>query len=711
MRGTLVGGLAVVMALVASPALAAGLSEADVDRLIARAAQLQETGQWAEALAALEQGIGACGSGDDGRSCRVALRVRAGYIAERRSRQENDGAPLARRASAFYEEVLREVPGYGPALNNLALVYQDLGETPRGVAVLQRGLAADAGLTSVLAVTLGNLLREEKKADEALAAYGRALADDPDDVAAARRIVDLYRDLLPARIAELAKLLPEWSRRSTLDEAVEHGHLSIIETTYAQAESLALQSLVPWVELSARRRWISASSVGALPPAWKHAAVTDLAAYVAAPEQAPSRSWWRGAAPPRNALAGVALALGHGRLSRGDATGAAACWKAGVTIAPRYDEYQDRSDLKGAWMVRADLQSELASLYFKNPSLDPQRQQFTGLVGELFGGKAGAYKLGDHEAIQRYHTVLGLLFAQRMEWRSPSPFMNAVFQLSNAIKTADARRQERGPQPLPELKALLAQGYAETGRPQDAKVTYAQAAEAYLDTDDLSRAGEMLQRVRQTAGSALPVEPALDVIIRSRSAIPQTSKASLAAESSLRSSREHAWIFGGALPGLSAEFLARQRFKAMADFAARATEVGEPAAATGYAVAALNHGVKEVGSLIDFGDLVRLRNVRRAVIDRVHLDPAGGKASGKVWLLSVSGEAAPRRVELSPEVVLAGRVLETLRTDPKPLTKDVSITIRGSAVHIDGHDEVYLRDTASKLGRVEGISAVNVRTR
>ena len=710
MRRALCGGLAIVIVM-ATAALAAGLSEADVDRLVAQAAQLQEVGRSAQALSALEQGIAACGTGDDGRSCRVALRGHAAYLAERQSRREKDGEALARRAAAFYEEVLREVPGHGPSLNNLSLVYQGLGETPRGIALLQRGLAADAGLTSTLAVTLGDLLREEKKASESLDAYRRAIAADPDDVTAARRIVDLYGDQLPARIAELATLLAGWIRRSTLDEAVERGHRTIIEATYAQAESSAIQSLVSWVELLARRRWISARSLGALPPEWKHAAVTDLAAYIAAPERAPSPSWWRSVASTRNALAAVALALGHERLGQGDEARAAARWNAGVVIAPPYDQYQYDSALKGAWIVRADLQSELASLYFKHPALDPQRQQFTRLVQDLFGGKAEAYKLGDRGAIQRYHTVLGLLFAQRNEWTSSSTYTNAIFQLSNAIKTADARQQERGPQPLPELKALLAKGYAATGRPQEARPTYARAAEAYLETDDLVRAREMLEWVRRITGPTLPAEPALDVIITSRSAIPQTSSASLAAESSLQSSREHAWIFGGTLPGLSAEFVARQRFKALADLSTRARELGDPAAATRYAAAALNRGVTDVGSLIDFGDLVRLRNVRKAVTDPVRLDPAGGKTSGKSWLLSVSGEASSRRVEVSPEVVLAGRVLETLRADPKVLTRDVSVTIRGSAVHIDGRDEAYLREAASKLGRIQGVSEVNVRTR
>lgn len=710
MSRALAAGLAILVVLSARPTLAAGLSAADVDRLIGHAAQLQEAARWADALAALEQGIARCGPDDEGRPCRVALSLRAGYIAERWSRREEGAEPPARRAASFYEAVLKDAPRHGPALNNLALVYRSLGETARGIALLRGALTADHALASTVGVTLGDLLRQARKTAEALDAYRRALAEDPDDLAAAQRIVGLYRAELPDRIDQLPKLLAEWSRRSTLDEAVEQGHRAVIEATYAGAERLALESLVRWVELSARRRWLSARSLDALPAAWRHAAVTDLAAYVAAPERAPSRSWWLGTAPARNALAAVALALGHERLGKGDAAGAAARWTAGVALSPLYDEYQYRSELKGVWMVRADLQAELASLYFKHPALDPQHREFSRLVADLFGGKAQAYGLGDREAIQRYHTVLGLLFAQRKEWKSRAPYMNAVFQLSNAIKTADARAPERGPQPLPELKALLARGYAETGRTRDARATYARAAEAYLDTDDLGRAGEMLAHGRRLPGPPAPGEPALGVIVTSRAAIPATPKTALAADAALKSSREHAWIFGGTLAGLGADFVARQRFKALADFSARAAEVGDGAAATRYAAAALDRGVKDVHAFVDFGDLVRLRNVRRTVTAPLRLD-APDKIAGKAWLLSVPGETAPRRVEVSAEEVLAGRVLETLESHPAVLSRDVSVTISGSKVQLEGGDDSHLRDAARKLGRLPGVSGIEVRTR
>ena len=714
MRHALAGlaGWLTMVALTAAPVSAAGLSAMAVDRVASEAMRLHETGRSVDALALLERGVVDCGADADGRSCRVALHVRAAYIAERQSRGEKDPEPLERRAAAFYEDVLRDDPGHGPALNNLALVYRALGELARGVAILQSGQSTNVDMASMLAVTLGDLLREQKKADEALDAYRRALREDPDDVGAAGRIVGLYRDLIPARIGELPKLLAEWSRRSTLDDVVEQGHRSIMQTTYMREESLALASLVAWVELSARRRWISPRSLGILPPAWKHPAVADLARYLATPDQPPSGNWWTRVLPTRNALAGVALAIGHERLGRGDSPGARARWATGLAFAPEYDAYQFASELKGGWIVRADLESELASLYFKYPGLDPQQREFSRLVQDLFAGKVQVIQLGDREAIQRFHTVLGLIFAQRGQWTASPSYMGAIYQLDNAIKTADGRQSERGPQPLPELKALLAEGYAAAGRPPGARATYIQAAAAYLDTDDLPKARAMLDRAKRISAAPQPAEPALEALVTSRSAIPGATTADIVSEGGVRKSAAYAWIFGASLPGVNAEFLARQRFKALADLSARAHDLGATPAATRYAAEALNSSVKDVGALIDFGDLARLRSVRNTVTAPVRLDQTRGTTPGKTWLLSVPGEASARQTAVSPEVVMAGRVIDALGADHTLLAKDAgALTIKGRQVHIDAPDDVHAREAAAKLGRVEGITSINVRTR
>ena len=108
----------------------------------------------------------------------------------------------------------------------------------------------------------------------------------------------------------------------------------------------------------------------------------------------------------------------------------------------------------------------------------------------------------------------------------------------------------------------------------------------------------------------------------------------------------------------------------------------------------------------------RSDSLKKTVTDPVRLEPAAGKtAPEKTWVLSIAGEGSARLVAVSPEVVLAGHVLETLDADPRVLSKDVSITIKGRSVQLEGRDDAHVNATAAKLGRLEGVSGVNVRVR
>src|SRR2546428_13811390 len=104
-------GWLTMVARTAAPVSAAGLSAMAVDRVASEAMRLHETGRSVDALALLERGVVDCGADADGRSCRVALHVRAAYIAERQSRGEKDPEPLERRGAAVCQDVL---PGGPP---------------------------------------------------------------------------------------------------------------------------------------------------------------------------------------------------------------------------------------------------------------------------------------------------------------------------------------------------------------------------------------------------------------------------------------------------------------------------------------------------------------------------------------------------------------------------------------------------------------------
>jgi hypothetical protein len=234
-----------------------------------------------------------------------------------------------------------------------------------------------------------------------------------------------------------------------------------------------------------------------------------------------------------------------------------------------------------------------------------------------------------------------------------------------------------------------------------------QAAQAYLDSDDPARAGEMLAAARQTPAPALPAERGLAMIAASRSGIAAAPAAGFGSDTAVRARADHRWIFGESLPGVGAEFLGRQRFKALADLAGRARDAGQPSLAARFAAEALDRSVKDVGSLIGFADAIRVKAVRQAVTEPVRLEPAS-KAPAKTWLLSIPGEGSARRLSVSPEVVAAGRVIEELGADSTLMSREVSLTIKGYAVAIEGPEPAEVQRVAGKLGGVRGLT-VDVR--
>jgi len=87
--------------------------------------------------------------------------------------------------------------------------------------------------------------------------------------------------------------------------------------------------------------------------------------------------------------------------------------------------------MEGTWqtalkIVRGDhrspssleLRRALALLYVRYPDLDPTQSKLKDLVEQIFEDKMGAIQSNDLEAEQRYHTVLGLIFAGQQKWGS-----------------------------------------------------------------------------------------------------------------------------------------------------------------------------------------------------------------------------------------------------------------------------------------------------
>jgi hypothetical protein len=555
--------------------------------------------------------------------------------------------------------------------------------------------------------------------DRALDAYKRAADGDPETEAPRRRLIELYLELQPPRLTDLMKILADLESR--FPSVAEFGYRSIIDRSYRAQPSIAEASFVRWVSVLARSRRLMKASLDSLPAGWTARPLTDLRRYMEAPGQRHASMWWSERPERSHVLVEVALALGHQRLLERNPSGAAAIWETGVQLAPDFAEYMF-GPLRGQHMVTLDLQTELASLYFKYPSLDPGDHKFNAVVNRLFQSKGEAYKADDLRAIQRHHTILGTIFAQKKVWTSSHFALNGIFQLENAIRTAERRDQRDGSyQPLPELRAMLAEGKETLGDRAGARTLFLQAAQAYLDTDQLDSTKETLDRARRLMNGQPQHErelrAQLERVLDTRRLIETAPAEALNPSDtsfSFRRDGSHAWLFGARLSALSDSFLARQRFKALADLSEKSSQLGHSAAAADYATEAFKTAVDRVNHLTGATDVVRIQKIRPQAtqnrvldqrpitIDRVRTQTT---QQSKSWVVSIPAEPNPTYVGLGSDDLLAARIVRELKSDPN-FSTDAPFAVKQGRVIIS--DSERSSDLKQSLEKIQGVGAVTV---
>jgi hypothetical protein len=300
---------------------------------------------------------------------------------------------------------------------------------------------------------------------------------------------------------------------------------------------------------------------------------------------------------------------------------AIAVYELALQVAPHFDEYAS-SELRDKPMVILDIAQELASLYHRysqaggGAKFSDLEERFANVENMLFMDKMGAYRANDFPNIQRLHTVLGLIYAERGRWQSGGA-KNAIFQLEHALQIADRRSREKGSQPLPHLQEALAKGYTAVGRTGDSYRMHCNAAMGYLDLDDPKRSSSILDTVY--ALNYIPTETennkcqAIRRItdVRMKMASLQADGFTDRAQSLLEDSPELQSKYSEyAESGLDSSFVKRQQFKVYSDLSARASRYADSSAASLYHKAAVSSIGKDV-KLTSSGDVERLE---RAVV-------------------------------------------------------------------------------------------------
>jgi hypothetical protein len=635
----------------AQEALDAKAITKDVDRLIA-------TQAWGEAEQKLDLGDKACVESGADKKCRLQLDFARGFLKQSQSAAVQSQPELLEQSAAAYRSVLSMSPGHPGTTHNLALVLGQLGKTDELKELLASTKPATPALTATIAVALGDAQARQNDLVGAYQTFAQAVAST-DDPSIKRKMIQVA-NALPAVPNDMPGLVRAWEVRTPA--IATEAYAVMFRKKLAAGDSNASDSLVRWVRLRADGQALSSEDAKATFGDIKDSSVRQLVGFLALLEKGSTDTfrdakaaadftdawkqkkpvigkfpWWGETLQRRDALGVAALAIGRASTNAGKSVNAQYQFLCGMQVAPPIDAYFS-AELER--LTPLDLITELAWLQVQHPKeLDPSGRKLNKFIGIMFEGKGVAYEARDLVAIQRHHSVLGPLFAERKQWKKGTGrFDNAIFQLKNAINVAGQREKESGfHQALPGLKALLAEGYHAVGEPENEQKARLDAVAAALDSDDLRSAETQLAALTEiSSGEAAGSVGLLTEILEARRAAGGENAATLPA-----------WATTSKLEGVSANFLRRQQFKFLADLAAAPeVENRDRLLETAWGIAGT------VPTLVGMEDVLRLERIRaaRAGADQsagnpptMKIVPGGPKPKLQLgeWLLSLPSSDLP----------------------------------------------------------------------
>jgi tetratricopeptide (TPR) repeat protein len=564
------------------------LTQPEVQQAVIKSQTIAHKQGWPKAIEFLQETHQACGSGQSGRGCRSLINYSLGFMFERQSRTDADRREAhLTNAVESYRKVLVDSTQHGPTMHNLALIYHQLGNSNEALNLLHKAITSDSSRGYLYETAIGDIMFDQGQLNTALQAYRRAARMNPRAEKPPLGIINVYGELPADRRGQLTCLLEIW--KDSHPDASEQGYRLIIKAALKDDDTKRAESaFLGWVTLLARGRRLTIERVNSLYSDWRHPAMEELLDYLGnGPGVYDSMNWWPRTNWRRHVLAEAALAAGHMDLKQKGASVCESRWQEAIReISPSVGYYFEK-DLP---MVRLDLQTELAALYYQYPDLDPDNRKFGSLIWRIFRGKGEAYEVNDLKAIQGHHAVLGFIYSREPERESTGQLAtNAVFQLYHAIKTANKRFNNGEPyQPVPQLKEMLADAcrnpsvagkqwsstYCTDHRGRELPGDlYLEAAKAYLDTDQLKKAINMLEKAKSTttSSSGRKLYADLTQIVKTRSRIEKTTPANVEAMAVDLVDRQDTanWFTDDQFAQPHRDFVSRQRFKTISDLTLR----------------------------------------------------------------------------------------------------------------------------------------------
>jgi hypothetical protein len=643
---------------------------------------------WRQAERSLKSLKGKC----IGQACHGRFNFAYGYFFQQRYSWDKEVSHLD-SAIFFYNRVLNLFPENIRTLENVAIAYRQKNQPLLSVQYLEK--AALLNNEKDYKVYMADLYLEGKDTLTSLARYQDVIQSDPSLAYAHERVVDIfnqYSNANPDDVFSYCRLL----RQQEMSDLAANAILHVLKKEYLRNPAAAEKALFWWLVISSER---STLDLDVLPSDWQHKGLKELRDLWKWNSTGSTfeQSWWQEEEAvqvlpdlilTRKVVFSKALKYRSQQyLYAGDVN--AADWMLEsaykVLTFPHVEAFLYRTpDIPDIFF---EVASARALLYTNYPEIKGAREKFSIIEDELFSGKNQAYLDSDKQAIVKFHTTLGLIYAARNEWQGGG-VRNATFQLSRAIEKSDKARNTA------HLNMLLARGLLKTGSRSRATEAFLAAAMNYLNGDNLDGASKAMTLFDSLVANKPTLYTQVKSVLNYRSALQNNEL-----ENSIDSIKANL----SQIIALTSDetqndfFFAIQRFKMLIDLGNLAQSREKEKPAVYYHSIGLQQSEK-LNSLSNATDVQRLNSALQSVATTVRLNVSreADRNQYKIWKVFDTATFSTKEVERSKYIFPAAHIAEAYAVS--------DLSRKAWPVFVVGNGTIFIDRSGKELSQ-EGVIA------
>ena len=668
-----------------------------------------------------------CSNTDQAKTCLMKMYFTAGYMYQLASNESSDDQPsLLKRSMAYYQRAHKIEPTDISIINNMFLVSKALGDIPTAINILDKAIGVDKKNKTKYLINKGDLFYDSNNFEKAIEFYRPAFFADTNNEGLGWKIFYSYTQLPNQR--EAYEGLYSFSSElfdKELNDLARNGFLYALKNSLLVNEK-AVQACIRWAETISRKNRITENYVDELPDlkTWPSVCNEELQKLLSNSfGNADNIIWWTANDYRRHIVASILLKMESAEIMEGNIKDGVQMLETALKIAPEFYMYKSDSRLKIYFPVKMDIAIELSRLYNRYPGFDLDKAKYDALIRELFNEKSMHYLQNDLESIQKSHTMLGLIFADRNIWKSNWFAGNGIFQLENAIEF-QKKIENKNPEkfkPIPSLYQMLAKGYKITNQPEMEFRTLVDAAAGYLDIDNLSMADSILQKVKNFSRQDVEYSKKLKelgLITTMRLNIRNGNYNFGSSDvKTLEKTIAESDLFKMTNLKKDNSFLNRQKFKILSDVGSKCSELNPDYNYPLFEIIALDYIDKEK-ALGNYQDINRLNHIEGKFIKNLDSEDAIKinqnltshlNDQSRSWELNTGGYQT--RIVANKDLLVAGKVYADIAKGNNE--KDVDgldqIQIRQGEVIIPKDLQDIRTIDKNSIGRVRGVKVVRVQ--